>query len=153
MKSVRYFKQTIGCRKRTIRRGFSLVELMIVIAIIGVLATLVIVRYSGKVDQAKVAAAKSQITQLENAVIEFQASCNRYPNSLDELVNQPADCPDWQRGGYLKKKKLPKDPWNNEFIYRLDGSEFELVCLGADKQEGGTGIDRDLSNMSLEEVK
>jgi general secretion pathway protein G len=128
--------------------GFTLVELIVVIAIIGVLSTIVIARYAGKTDQAKVAAAKAQISQLEGAVIEFQANNNRLPNSLDELVNKPADCPNWPDGGYLKGKTI-KDPWGRDYLYRLNGSDFEVVCLGADGKEGGTGVDVDLSSKNL----
>ena len=131
-------------------RGFTLVELIVVIAIIGVLASIVVVRYAGKTDQAKVAAAKSQISQLEGAVIEFQAHCSRLPQSMDELVNKPGDCPNWQEGGYLKGKKVIKDPWGHDYVYRATGSSFEIVCLGADGREGGTGNDTDLSSENLD---
>jgi len=128
------------------RRGFTLVELIVVIAIIGVLASVVIVRYAGKTDQAKVAAAKAQLSQIEGAVIEFQANCNRLPTTLDELVNKPGDCPGWQEGGYLKGKKVPKDPWGHDFSYKGEGRNIEVICLGADGKEGGTGVDTDLSS-------
>ena len=131
-----------------LRRGFTLVELIVVIAIIGILASLVIVRYAGKTDQAKVATAKAQISQLEGAIIEFQAHCDRLPTALEELINTPSDCPNWQKGGYLKLRKVPKDPWSQEYIYRLDGSTFEIISLGADKKEGGAGLDKDLSTLA-----
>lgn len=127
-------------------RAFTLVELIVVIAIIGVLASVVIVRYAGKTDQAKVAAAKAQLSQIEGAVIEFQANCNRMPTSLDELVNKPGDCPNWQDGGYLKGKKVPKDPWGHDYTFKADGRNIEIVSLGADGKEGGTGVDADLSS-------
>jgi general secretion pathway protein G len=134
-----------AARRRCARQGFTLVELIVVIAIIGVLSTMVIVRFAGKTDQAKVAAAKTQLSQLEGAVIEFQAHCNRLPQTLDELSAKPADCPGWQDGGYLKSKNL-KDPWSRDFVYRVNGGDFEIVCLGADGREGGAGVDSDLSN-------
>jgi len=131
-------------------RGFTLVELMIVVAIIGVLATMVISRYAGKTDQAKVAAAKAHIQQLETAILEFQAHCGRVPNSLEELVNKPGDCPNWQDGGYLKGSKVPKDPWSHEYAYRAEGSKYEIISLAADGKQGGSGVDADLSSNNLD---
>jgi general secretion pathway protein G len=133
------------CRQRHAQRGFTLVELIVVIAIIGVLSTMVIVRFAGKTDQAKVAAAKTQLSQLEGAILDFQGSCNRLPQSLDELSTKPADCPNWQEGGYMKSKTL-KDPWGHDFVYHVTGGDFEIVCLGADGKEGGTGVNTDLSS-------
>jgi general secretion pathway protein G len=132
------------------RRGFTLVEVIVVIAIIGILATMVIVRYAGKTDQARQAVAKAQISQIESAVIDFQGSCKRLPRSFDELVTQPGDCPDWNPGGYLKGKSVPKDPWGKEYIYRQEGTNFEVICLGADGQEGGSGFNRDISSSNMD---
>jgi len=126
--------------------GFTLVEMIVVIAIIGILATLVVVRYSGQTDQAKVAAAKSQLAQLEGAVISFHSNVGRLPSALTELVDRPASASNWQEGGYLKGKNVPKDPWGTEYVYRVNGRRFEILSLGADCKEGGTGVDADLSN-------
>jgi general secretion pathway protein G len=133
-------------RTRRPRAGFTLVEMIVVIAIIGVLATLLIVRFSGQTDQAKVATAKSQVAQIEGAVIAFQAHVGRLPNSLRELVEKPADAKNWQENGYLKGKSVPKDPWGNEYIYKVSGKRFEIICLGADGKDGGEGVDADLSS-------
>lgn len=147
-------KHPIRNPRSVIRNGFTLVELIVVIAIIGILATLVIVRYAGKTDQAKVAAAKAQLSQLEGAVIEFQANCNRLPRTLDELVNKPGDCPNWQDGGYLKGTKMPKDPWGTDFVFRSgSGNDFEIISLGADGKEGGTGVNADISSLNLDGSK
>jgi len=138
-------------KTRRMPRGFTLVELTVVIAIIGILATLVIVRFVGKTDEARVATARSQLSQLEGAVIEFQAQCGRLPNALDELVNRPGDTPKWRDGGYLKGKNVPKDPWGHEYKFRADGGNFEIVCLGSDGSEGGTGFAADLSSAGADE--
>jgi general secretion pathway protein G len=136
----------VRTQTRYCRRGFTLVELMIVVAIIGVLATLVITRYAGKTDQAKAAAGKAHIQQLETAIIEFQAHCGRIPSSLEELVTKPGDCPNWQDGGYLKGNRVPKDPWGREYVYRGEGSKYEIVSLAADGRQGGSGVDADISS-------
>jgi general secretion pathway protein G len=133
--------------------GFTLVEMIVVIAIIGVLATLVVVRYSGQTDQAKVAAAKSQLAQLEGAVISFQSHVGRLPRSLLELVEKPSGAANWQEGGYLKGKSVPRDPWGNEYAYKASGRRFEIISLGADGKEGGAGVDADLSNEGTEPQK
>lgn len=134
-------------------RGFTLVEMIVVIAIIGVLATLVVVKYSGQTDQAKVATAKAQLAQIESAVISFQAHNGRLPASLIELVEKPSNAANWQEGGYLKGKAVPKDPWGHEYQYKTSGRKFEIICLGADGVEGGEGADADFSNESTEPGK
>jgi general secretion pathway protein G len=131
------------------RGGFTLIEMIVVIAIIGVLATIIVVKYSGQTDQAKVAAAKSHLSQLESAVVSFEAHNGRLPQSLSELVERPGNAPNWQEGGYLKAKALPLDPWGREYVYRVLGRKYEILCLGADGQEGGSGVDQDLSSESL----
>ncbi len=133
--------------------GFTLVEMIVVIAIIGVLATIVVVRYSGQTDQAKVAAAKSHLAQLESAVISFQAQSGRLPTSLTELVERPSNVSFWPEGGYLKSRAAPRDPWGHEYLYRLTGRRFEILCLGADGREGGSGVEADLSNEEMEARK
>jgi len=127
--------------------------LIVVIAIIGILATLIIVRYSGKTDQAKVAAAKAHLAQLENACIEFEAHCNRLPHSLDELVTRPGDCPKWQEGGYLKGTKPPKDPWGHEYVFKNESGKLEVISYGSDGQQGGVGNAADLSSLNTVESK
>ena len=133
--------------------GFTLVEMIVVIAIIGILATLVVVRYSGQTDQAKIAAAKSQLAQLEGAVISFHSHVGRLPKALSELIEKPSGATNWQEGGYLKGKAVPKDPWGNDFVYKTSGRRFEIISLGADGKEGGTGPDADLSNEGTEPTK
>ena len=119
--------------------------MIVVVAIIGILATLVVVRYAGKTDEAKAAAAKSQLSQMETAVLSFYAHVGRMPKSLSELVEKPAGATSWQEGGYLKGKEVPKDPWGNEWRFTSSGRRFEIVSLGADGKEGGQGLDADLS--------
>ena len=123
-------------------RGFTLVEMMVVIVIIGILATIVIVNISGKADIAKVKATEAIIKQVAGQVEMFKLAHNRYPEVLMDLVRQPAyvDPKDWPRGGYLTDP--PVDGWGREFIYRPQGSNtspFDLMSLGEDGREGGEG--------------
>jgi general secretion pathway protein G len=73
------------------------------------------------------------------------------PQSLDELVTKPGDCPNWQEGGYLKGKST-RDPWGHEYNYNAKSGDFEIICLGADGKQGGSGTDRDLSSKNLDEA-
>ena len=131
--------------------GFTLVEMIVVIAIIGVLATVIVVRYAGQTDLAKVAAAKSQISQLESAVISFQAHVGRLPTGLRELIERPSEAGNWREGGYLKGKSVPKDPWGVEYVYTASGRRYEILSYGADGQAGGSGPDSDLTNETVED--
>ena len=85
---------------------------------------------------------------LDGACIEFQAHCNRLPNSLRELVEKPGDCSNWQDGGYLKGTTVPKDPWGHEYVFRNDDGKIEIVSYGSDGKQGGTGPATDLSSLS-----
>ena len=140
-------------RKPKGSEGFTLVEMIVVIAIIGTLASILLVNLTGHTDEAKVAAAKSQVGQLESAIISFQAHVGRLPETLSELVERPANAPGWKEGGYLRKKGVPKDPWGNDFVYRTAGKRFLVLSLGADGQEGGAGVDGDISNESVDSGK
>jgi general secretion pathway protein G len=137
---------TTNRKGRLLERGFTLVEMIVVIAIIGVLATIVVIKYAGQTDQAKVATAKAHLAQLESAVISFQANTGRIPASLTELIEKPSIAVNWQEGGYLKGKSVPKDPWGHDYVYKTSGRKFEIICLGADGLEGGEGADADISN-------
>lgn len=143
----------ISTRGRVLERGFTLVEMIVVIAIIGVLATIVVIKYAGQTDQAKIATAKAHLAQFESAVISFQAHNGKLPGSLTELVEKPSYATNWQEGGYLKGKSAPKDPWGHDYVYKTTGRKFEIICLGADGMEGGEGADADFSNESTEPGK
>jgi general secretion pathway protein G len=128
-------------------KGFTLVEMMVVIVIIGILATIVIVNVSGKADVAKVKATEAILKQVAGQIEMFKLTHNRYPDKLMDLVLQPAyvDPKDWPRGGYLTDP--PVDGWNRELIYRPQGSNnmpFDLLSLGEDGREGGEGPAADI---------
>lgn len=135
--------------KRRRQRGFTLIEIMVVVVIIGILAALVITQIGGRADDAKKEATKAMITQIDDAIEFFKIDHNRYPERLDDLLSRPAyvDSNKWRKGGYLKKK--PLDGWGREFVFRVPGSgdhSFDVISFGADGREGGQGYDEDLKN-------
>jgi len=137
-------------RKRRLRKGFTMVELMAVLIIIGLLATLVVTKVATKIDQARVTTTKANLKILHSAVNQFKMDTNRFPSEdegLMELIEQPSDVENWESGGYLETTEIPKDGWGNEFIYERfpeSGKPFVIKSLGADGEEGGEDYDADL---------
>ena len=131
------------------RGGFTLVEMMVVIVIIGILATVLITQISGRADRAKAEATKAMIAQIGQALDLFKLDHNHYPLRLDDLLVPPTDIDPkkWPPGGYLKK--AARDGWDHEFIYRVPGTKgqpYDVVSLGEDAHEGGEGYAEDLWN-------
>lgn len=129
--------------------GFTLIEIMVVIIILGVMAALIVPNLTGRQDQARVAAAKTDLVALANALDLYRLDNQTYPSTeqgLKALVSKPAGLPEarnWAAGGYLRK--LPADPWGNPYQYLLrGGAGFDLYSLGSDSQEGGEGDAADL---------
>jgi len=145
-------------RKKMNIRGFTLIELMVVLVILGVLATLIIPRIMGRPEEARRIKARVDIQSLETALKLYSLDNGAYPSTeqgLQALVEAPSTgtLPKaWRDGGYLEKGKVPKDPWGNEFIYLSPGNhgEFDLVSYGADGAPGGEGKDEDVANWDLE---
>ncbi len=128
-------------------KGFTLLELLVVIVIIGLLAGYVAPRYFSQVGKSEVQVARAQIDSLEKALDQYRLDNRRYPNAehgLQALVTKPADEAAWA-GPYLKKA-VPNDPWGRPYIYRVPGQqgEFDLFSLGKDGKPGGTGEDADI---------
>ncbi len=143
----------IGGRLRSRRSreaGFTLVELLIVLAILVLLASLVGPRVIGYLGSSKIKAAKVQIEGIEAALQLYRIDNNGYPTTsegLAALVKRPANAPNWN-GPYLARRKVPLDPWNRPYNYRSPGQngDFDIFSLGADNQKGGDGEKADIGN-------
>jgi general secretion pathway protein G len=136
--------------KQRMRRGFTMVELMAVLIILGLLAGVVVKNFVGQTERAKVITTKASLKELSNAVKQFYMDNNRYPSQdmgLQELVIQPSDVENWPMGGYLDTTEVPTDGWNRDFYFELypeSGMPFVIISWGADGQEGGEGNNADL---------
>jgi general secretion pathway protein G len=129
------------------RAGFTLVELLLVLVILGTLAAIVYPRLAGRSEQARITAARTQIAAFATALDAFEVDNGYYPkgrNGLEDLITQPRDAQNW-KGPYLKD--LPKDPWGNDYIYEYPGKNnvngYDLYSMGPDGREGG---DDDITN-------
>jgi general secretion pathway protein G len=129
--------------------GFSLIEILIVIAIMALLGTLVGSNLLSKFDEAKVGLAKTQIKNLGNELDNYKRVCGVYPSSnqnLDALITPQADCKNYPSDGFLKDKKIPKDPWDNDYFYESDGNKYVIKSYGSDKKPGGENFAKDISS-------
>lgn len=143
-------------RRKASRRngGFTLMELMIVLVIIGVLAAAVTPVLVSRADKAKVTRAKADIHHIADQIKLFKMEQDRYPDAMEDLVNKPSYAKGWPEGGYLEK--TPKDPWGGDYIFRKpadNGKEFDVMAYGADNQTGGEGYDADLSYWTMDDEK
>jgi len=129
--------------------GFTLLELLVVVAIIGLLVGYVAPRYFGQIGKSEVNTAKAQIDALEKALDQYRLDTGHYPTGevgLNALVERPPNEPKWN-GPYLKKA-VPLDPWGNQYIYKIPGDQgdYDIVSYGKDRQAGGTGENADITN-------
>jgi general secretion pathway protein G len=136
-------------KSRRRRAGFTLIEMMVVIVIIGLVAAVAVVVLTGRAEKAKVETTKALIEQISQQIEQFKLNHNRYPDKLEDLLRKPADIDpkQWPPGGYLKKE--PKDGWGRDFIYRVPGTNgmpYDVISLGDDGREGGDGVAADLWN-------
>jgi len=130
-------------------RGFTLLELLVVVAIIGLLVGYVAPRYFSQVGKSEVTSVRAQIDGFEKALETYRLDTGRYPSTeqgLNALVTKPGDAPKWN-GPYLRKA-VPLDPWGNPYRYRspAEKGDYEILSLGKDGQPGGTGEGADISN-------
>lgn len=129
-------------------RGFTMIELMVVIVILGILAAAIVPNLIGRDDVAKVTVAKSDIRNISNALSIYKLDNGNFPNTeegLDALVQAPESARNWAPGGYLPK--MPLDPWGNPYVYISPGvaGPYDLLSLGADGAEGGEEFNADIS--------
>lgn len=138
------------------RKGFSLLELMIVIIILGLLASLVLPNLLGQASQAKKGVVCIQMKQLATSLKNFKFTLGSYP-STEEGLQALAKNPDpetyanYPEEGFLDDGRLPKDPWKHDYIYLNDEGEIEMISLGADGKENGKGENADISYSSCKE--
>ncbi|HJV53625.1 MAG TPA: type II secretion system major pseudopilin GspG [Noviherbaspirillum sp.] len=140
---------------RRVSRGFTLIEIMVVVVIMGILAALVVPKLMGRTDDARITAARQDISTLMAALKLYKLDNQRYPTTeqgLQALIAKPTSGPaanGWKSGGYIEK--LPKDPWGNPYQYLSPGvkGEVDVFSYGADGQPGGAGVDADIGSWEL----
>jgi general secretion pathway protein G len=139
-------------------RGFTLIELMVVIVILSILAVYVAPKIMGRPDQAKQVKATVDIQSIETALRLYRLDNGFYPTTeqgLEALVAAPATGripKNWREGGYLERGRVPKDPWGNEYVYLSPGvhGEYDIISYGADGSPGGEGYDADINSWEIE---
>jgi len=129
------------------QKGFSLIEIIVVLAIIGGITTLLAPRIFSNKQKAAQKTAKIQLAKVAGAINSFYADCDQLPDSLDNLLEDPGEgvCESWGPDAYAKEKELI-DPWKGDILYESTGSGFVLTSLGADGSEGGEGYDKDVEH-------
>jgi len=143
-------------RLQSNEKGFTLIEIMVVLIILGLLVAIVAPKILGRTDDARITAAKLQIRQLEDALHLYKLDNAVYPSTeqgLDSLVNKPAvgEVPThWREGGYVPK--IPNDPWSHPYVYLSPGAhgEYDLLSYGADGEPGGEGKNADIESWNIE---
>jgi len=136
--------------------GFTLIELMVVITILGILAVLILPRITGQTDEARRTATKVQIKNIEQALHTYEMDNGNYPSTeqgLDALVKKPTigRIPiKYKEGGYMTK--IPKDPWGTPYLYICPGAhgDFDLISYGSDREKGGDGKNADIENWNID---
>lgn len=135
--------------------GMTLIELMVVIVILGILIGIVAPRFMDEPEKAKRVKAKAQISALESALKAYKLDNGAYPTTeqgLLALVEEPNNAKNWRKNGYLEKRKVPNDPWDNPYIYLAPGihGDFDIISYGADGMPGGEETNQDINNWDIE---
>lgn len=150
-----FFPSTRRALCHAASRGFTLIEIMVVVVIMGILAALVVPKLMGRTDDARIIATRQDIATVMQGLKLYKLDNQRYPTTeqgLQALITKPTTGPSangWKTGGYLDK--LPKDPWGNPYQYLSPGikGDVDVFSLGADGQPGGTGNDADIGSWEL----
>ena len=135
--------------------GFTLIELMVVVVILGILATIMMPKILDRPEQARRMKARVQIRNFQSALALFKTDTGRFPTTsegLEGLINDPG-VRGWKRGGYIEGGKVPLDPWGNPYIYLcpgMHGDDYDLESYGKDGQDGGTSEDADIESWNIE---
>jgi general secretion pathway protein G len=151
------YKHSRAAMRRGRHGGFTLIEIMVVVIIIGLLAAVVVPQFLSKVDDARVTKAKADVQAMQTALTMFKLDNYVYPSTdmgLKALAQKPdaTTVKNWRPGGYLQH--VNKDPWGNEYQYHLPGThggEYDLFSFGADGKPGGEGYDADIGNWNLDQ--
>lgn len=129
-------------------QGFTLIEIMVVVVILGILGALIVPNVIGRPDEARVASARLGVQEIGKALEFYRLDNGFYPSTdqgLEALVSEPSGFPEprnWNADGYLKK--IPEDPWGEPYLYFNEDRSIEVYSFGADRQEGGEGVDADI---------
>ncbi len=142
------------------RSGFTLIELMVVLVILGLLATFIGPAILGKPDEARVIKTKNDMSAIETALKMYKVDNSLYPSTeqgLGALIEKPTIDPiprNWNSSGYMDLTELPIDPWGNQFLYRsptdVEDRDYEIISYGADGKEGGTGVSADIKSFEIQ---
>ncbi len=149
-----FFKKLKGTALKN--EGFTLTEMLIVIALIALIGTFVTGNLMSKYERSKQQSTKIQIKQLGVILDDFKRECGFYPTTeqgLDALIHKPTggrECKNYDPEGYIKGKSIPRDGWDGDFLYESDGSKYKLTSLGSDKKPGGDAMDKDISSDDVE---
>ena len=142
-----------GNENRSTQRGFTLIEVMVVVVILGILAAFIVPKLMDRPDAARVAKAKSDIGAIESALALYRLDNHRYPGTddgLEALTQKPENAPSWKEGGYLDR--LPMDPWGKPYQYLSPGvhGTIDIFSYGGDGAEGGDGTNADIGNWNIQ---
>lgn len=132
------------------QRGFSLIEILIALTLLAIAGTFVVGKFNDTLEEGKVKSAKIQMNNLDARLKEFRRKCSFYPTTeqgLESLISKPTggrECKDYPANGFIEGDGIPKDPWENDYIYESDGKTYNIYSYGADGEAGGEGNDADV---------